>query len=159
VRPSRRARVGAEVAEDPSAIRGAALKLLARREHAARELERKLLGRGYEAAAVESVLRALDSEGLLSDHRFVESFVTQRIARGQGPVRILMELRELGIDEARVERALAEAGADWFDLARRVRQKRFGKFAARTIGERAKQARFLQYRGFTADQVRAALEE
>lgn len=159
MRPSRRARVGAEDAEDPAAIRCAALKLLARREHAARELERKLLGRGYEAAAVERVLHTLDSEGLLSERRFIESFVAQRITRGQGPVRILMELRELGIDEARVEQALAEVDADWFDLARRVHRKRFGKVVARGIGERAKQARFLQYRGFTADQVRAALEE
>jgi regulatory protein len=47
---------------------------------------------------------------------------------------------------------------DWLATARAVRRKRFGAEPPRDFRERAKQARFLQYRGFTADQVRAALE-
>ena len=53
--------------------------------------------------------------------------------------------------------ALADAGTDWPELARAVREKRFGAGAPADFRERARQARFLQYRGFTADQVRQAL--
>ena len=41
--------------------------------------------------------------------------------------------------------------------AREVRRRKFGASAPRNLGERAKQARFLQYRGFSTDQIRAAM--
>jgi regulatory protein len=44
-------------------------------------------------------------------------------------------------------------------LAREVRRRKFGATAPRSLGERAKQARFLQYRGFDAEQLRAAFRE
>jgi regulatory protein len=38
-----------------------------------------------------------------------------------------------------------------------VRRRKFGSSPPQSLAERAKQARFLQYRGFTSDQIRAAL--
>jgi SOS response regulatory protein OraA/RecX len=71
--------------------------LLARREHARTELGRKLSQRGFSESLVGEVLDALEAENLLSDRRFTESFVEQRMARGQGPLKIRHELRERGI--------------------------------------------------------------
>lgn len=79
-----------------------------------------------------------------------------RIARGQGPVRITQELRQRGIVETIARDAIAAAEVDWDTLAAQVlgRQFRAGASDAKT---RARQQRFLEYRGFTASQIRAAL--
>lgn len=48
---------------------------------------------------------------------------------------------------------LHEADIDWFSLAASARCKRFGEQIPGTIQDRAKQQRFLQYRGFTHEQI------
>lgn len=132
------------------------MDLLARREHSLFELERKLAQRGLPPELIEPALEQLVAEGLLSDRRFAESFVSARVRKGQGPVRIAGELARRGVDGALAEQALAEAGCDWAEQARQVRAKRFGRNPPGDFPERARQSRFLQYRGFTGDQIRAA---
>ncbi len=135
------------------------MNLLAHREHSRTELTRKLLGRGYDAALVDRTVQTLQDEGLLCDERFMESFVAARARRGQGPVRIRMELEQRGLDGARISAYFATLDTDWAEIAGAAREKRFGKARPTEYKERARQARFLQYRGFEADQVRAALRK
>jgi regulatory protein len=130
--------------------------LLARREHSTGELGRKLESRGYDAEVTSEVLAELGRKGLLSDERYVASFITHHAARGQGPMRIRSELRESGVAAELVERLLDEAEVDWLDVARSVRRKKFSGPLPASFAERAKQSRFLQYRGFSQDQIRAA---
>jgi regulatory protein len=130
---------------------------LARREHGRVELARKLTDRGHPPDVVAATLDRLAGERLLDDGRYAEAFVSSRIGRGQGPVRILAELRARGVADAVAEEAVAAAGVDWIRLAGEVRRRRFGGRASGDFRERAKQARFLQYRGFTAEQAMAAL--
>jgi len=134
-----------------------ALRLLVRREHSRAELQRKLRQRSIEPALIEPLLQRLEAEGLLSDTRYVESYIRQRRDRGYGPLRIAAELRQRGIDRANAERALRQIESDWFALALRVRQKRFNHLRADDFPNRAKAARYLQQRGFDSDQIRAAL--
>ncbi len=147
---------GSEAASDPSRIRSSAIGLLARREHSTGELGRKLESRGYDAEVTSEVLAELGRKGLLSDERYVASFITHHAARGQGPMRIRSELRESGVAAELVERLLDEAEVDWLDVARSVRRKKFSGPLPASFAERAKQSRFLQYRGFSQDQIRAA---
>lgn len=132
------------------------MDLLARREHSRLEVERKLRARRYTSELVADVLDELEREGLLSDRRFAEDFVRARIAKGQGPYRIRMELIERGV--AACEDAIRDAGCDWTRLAATTRSKRFGPEVPEDFQERAKQARFLEYRGFTSEQIHNALE-
>jgi regulatory protein len=134
-----------------------AVELLARREHSRLELERKLAARGFPEGVIALALDALEHSGVLAATRFTESFIRSRIAKGQGPVRIRAELAERGVGEQAAE-LMRGSDIDWLATARAVRRKRFGAEPPRDFRERAKQARFLQYRGFTTDQVRAALE-
>jgi regulatory protein len=138
-------------------VRTAALALLAGRDFARRELARRLSERGYPEPLVEQVIESLASERLIGDERFAGQFVTQRAARGQGPLRIRQELAQRGVPAETVEQALEQAGEDWTGRAREVRRKRFGAALPADFRERAKQARFLQYRGFSGEQARAAL--
>ncbi|HEX5421637.1 MAG TPA: regulatory protein RecX [Gammaproteobacteria bacterium] len=142
---------------DPAACEQAAVALLARREHSRLELERKLEARAFEAEAIAAALDRLESAELLSDRRFVRSFVESRASRGFGPVRIRAELAQRGIAADAAAESLRDAGQDWDELARRARLKRFGEDLPKEFKARARQAQFLQYRGFEASQVDAAL--
>ncbi len=134
------------------------MDLLARREHSRWELRRKLTAAGATGHLADEVLDGLEEEGLLSDQRFVESFVAARAEKGQGPVRIAQELDRLGVDEALIEDALDESEVDWYELAAAVRLKKFGKKIPADFPSRAKQMRFLEYRGFDSDQINAAMQ-
>lgn len=140
-------------------MRSTAMNLLARREHSTRQLRRKLHARGMEGAVVDDTLAALAQERLLSDERFVESLVRSRIAKGYGPLRIQAELREHGIGDEQIGNAMDVDAGFWRDRIIDVRRKRFGAAPPADVNERAKQMRFLQYRGFTSEQIRAAFKQ
>ncbi|MGH8128714.1 MAG: regulatory protein RecX [Gammaproteobacteria bacterium] len=148
-----------EDASDPARIRAVALRLLVRREHSVQEITSKLTSRGYQREAVTTVVAALAAENLLSDTRFVGEFVASRARRGSGPVKIRDELRSRGVDETLVETTLMERAGSWAANAANVRRKRFGVALPRDYAERARQARFLQSRGFTAEQVGRVLNK
>lgn len=133
------------------------MDLLARREHAPRELRTKLAARGFDASEVDATLAALEREGLLSANRYLEAVIASHARRGHGPVRIRAELERQGIDRAAIAAALAVAGVDFAGLAADVRRRRFGATPPAAAADRARQLRFLQYRGFSADDARRAL--
>jgi len=133
------------------------MDLLARREHSEQELARKLAARGYPADTVAATLAELVAERLLSNARFAEAFVHGRMQRGSGPCKIRAELQERGIPGALIEASLEVHADAWRELARQVREKRFGGSRPRDFRERARQMRFLQQRGFDAAQIDAAM--
>ena len=140
-----------------ASVEAAAVGLLARREHSRAELSRKLADRGVPGELMETVLDALAERGLQSDARYAEALFTSRIGRRHGPARIRRELQERGVSAAIAEAALEAAEVDWFELAREARRRRFGDTPPAEWNERVRQSRFLEYRGFTSDQVRFAL--
>lgn len=140
------------------AVELAAVRLLARREHSVEELGRKLKLKGHPAATVETVVARLRDKQLVSDDRYSSSMVRHRAQRGQGPIRIRAELRQQGITDEAIEMQLHTADLDWDAIAAATRQRKFGATPPRDLSERAKQTRFLQYRGFSSDQIRAALK-
>jgi regulatory protein len=142
---------------DERTVRTAALALLAGRDFACEELAKRLARRGYQPAIVESVVTGLVAERLLSESRFTAQFIRQHAGRGHGPVRIRMDLRERGVADTDIDEALATAGEDWMAVAREARRRRFGAAGPADFRERARQGRFLQYRGFSSEQIRAAL--
>ena len=140
----------------PKEIRKKAMDFLARREYGQVELVKKLADKGYKRSVVEDEVARLGDEGLQSDSRFAESFVQSRINQGKGPVRIRADLTQRGIREGVVESALEEAAIDWFELALAERIKKFGPEAPVEFKEKARQMRFLQYRGFEQDHIQSA---
>ena len=144
---------------EPSDIRDArqaALQLLARRDFGSAELATKLRDKGFHETIVADLVQALQRERLIDDARYAEHFVSYHAARGQGPIRIGREMRRLQVPAELIDRFLEE-GQDWLDRARQARRKKFGQVLPKDYAGKAKQARFLQYRGFTGAQVRAAL--
>jgi regulatory protein len=130
-----------------------ALNLLARREHSAKELRNKLVKAGFEINEIDTLISKLADADLQSDERFTENYLRYRSQRGFGFQRIKLELRERGVTDEIINNALKIAEIDWFTLATSVRCKRFGEQKPDTNQDRAKQQRFLQYRGFTHEQI------
>ena len=138
------------------AARVAALDALARRDYSAEDLRLKLLEKGYDASVVLPLLDALRGEKLLDDRRYLENFVAYHAARGQGPLRIRVDLRRHGLQGPLVEEYL-DAYPDWITLLKKARLKKFGGKPTKNYADRQRQARFLGYRGFTSAQIRMAL--
>jgi regulatory protein len=136
--------------------RARAVALLARREHSAKELRRKLAGKGLPADEAEAAVAAVAAAGYQSDARYAAMLVRSRVGQGYGPVRIEAELEVAGVAPEQIREALDAAGVDWRAHARAAHARRFGA-PPRTSAERAKQYRYLQGRGFSGEQIGGAL--
>jgi regulatory protein len=141
---------------DARAARVAALDALARRDYASEDLRLKLLEKGYDVSVVSPLLDALRDEKLLDDRRYLENFVAYRAARGQGPLRVRLDLRRHGLQGPLVEEHL-DAYPEWIAQLHKARLKKFGAGTPKNYADRQLQARFLSYRGFTGAQIRMAL--
>jgi len=141
---------------DPAAARSAAIALLTRRDFTTEDLRKRLQGKGFDPGVVAGMITELVEERVLDDARYAANHVSYGASRGHGPLRIAAELRSLDLPTALVDTAVSE-GPDWRALARDVRRRKFGSEPPSDWGEKARQARFLQYRGFSSDHIRSAL--
>ena len=146
-----------ETGDDQAALHECCIRLLARREHARRELEGKLAARGFARADIAAELDALEAEGLLSDARFAETFVRTRVEGGYGPLRIRAELQTRGVDGERIDRSLELVDDSWLEHCQAAWSRRFGS-APVDRREWSRQARFLSNRGFSAAHIRRVLD-
>ena len=135
-------------------IRECCLRLLARREHSARELLNKLEARGYSVALIKEIINELKSENWQSDKRFAESYIRNRIHSGYGPVRIDHELRQRGIEKEDYEHIATELAGSWAELIEQVYRRKYTDSRNLNSNEWAKRTRFLQQRGFTIETIR-----
>jgi regulatory protein len=141
----------------PPSLRARALKALARREHSRQELQAKLQPFAEDPDEIEPLLDDLEKRGWLSEARFVEQLTTVR-RRRFGAARILHELREKGVSETALSAAQSQLTQSEVAAARAVWKKKFGSLPT-TLEERARQARFLASRGFSAEVVHAVLKK
>ena len=146
------------MADGDAALVKKALLYLSQREHHRAELKSKLLrSKAHNETSVEAVLDRLEAEGVLSDMRYIESFITSRSTRLYGPMRIKMELLLKKLDPESVEQILAETTTDWQHNARICLRKKFPN-KAENSQELAKQRRFLWQRGYSEEMIRNALD-
>jgi regulatory protein len=99
------------------------------------------------------LLDDLSERGLLSDERMAETYVAERVRKGFGPVRIRHELHRRGLRDDLIEPHLKKPKQEWLESMAAVHDKRFGANRAADTKERARRARFLEYRGFPADLI------
>ncbi|PYF79299.1 MULTISPECIES: regulatory protein RecX [Marinomonas] len=142
--------------EQQTSIFDQALSLLSHREHSTKELATKLKTRGHEEEEITATIERLEEMNYLNDERFAEIFVRSRLSKPLGASRIQQELIQKGIRSELAKEAISNANADWFELARQLKERRFGKEFCTDYKERAKQSRYLQYRGFDFEQIKYA---
>ncbi len=133
--------------------------LLARREHSRLELFQKLLLRKFPTPLINEALDLLAKEGWQDDIRFAEVYSHMRAQRGYGPLRIHAELRERGVAEAVIAQVMDEKNQLWQERLQEVYQKKFRGKLPQNFAMRAKQMRFLQYRGFSSEQIMSIMTD
>ena len=129
------------------------MDLLARREHGRVELTRKLCQRGACPDMIDIALDRLTEEGLLSESRYLESYINYRAGSGYGPLRIREELGQRGLSRSDIEEALRESGFNWQEQLEDTWRRKFAGKLPEDAKERARQGRFLSYRGYTMDMI------
>lgn len=142
---------------DAAKARRLAIGWLARREHSRAEVIAKLVRKGCTDEVAARVASDLITEDYLSDERLAEAVARSRRRRGYGPMRIRKELEQKGVADETIGLWSDGASDIWQAEAERVRRRKFGERMPQNFEERAKQARFLQQRGFTYDQIQRAL--
>lgn len=140
-----------------ASLKKRALELLARREHTRRELARKLAVHAEDPASIEGVLDELEARGWLSESRVMEQLIHARRSRF-GARKIERDLRDRGVSEEAVAAAMPTVREGELEAARAVWRRKFGGRQPRTPAERARQARFLQGRGFGLDVIMIILK-
>lgn len=139
------------------ALRQRAIRLLARREHTRAELARKLAPHG-ESDEIIKVLDELQATRLQSDARFVENYIRAQSPR-LGKSRLRQHLHLKGVSNELIDAHLdPDSLVDELDRARAVWERKFTE-TAKDAKEWARQARFLQGRGFAQDIIRRLLKE
>ena len=138
-------------------LRQQAIRLLARREHTRIELARKLAAHGT-PEEIGAVLAELQASRLQSDDRAAESYVRNHAAR-LGASRLRQNLKTRGVAGELIDAQLASGSLpDELERARAVWNKKFAD-APGDAREWARQARFLQGRGFSTEIIRRLLKE
>ena len=143
----------------PSLMRAFAYRLLGRREYSVFELENRIQQKWPDVEGVDSMaeelLAALQEENLLSDERFVESFVRSRVNRYQGPLKIKAALRGKGVSDSLISMELEARSGEWTDLAAEwLERQHHGPI---DFDAKKKLYRRLANRGFTHSQAMDAI--
>lgn len=134
---------------------------IARRALTEHELADKLRARELSDAIVEITVQRCREIGLVDDEHYAKSFVRSRLRRGHGGHRIRNDLSRRGIDPKMIDAVLvSDTDKDQLvENAREALRKKFrdGDFSDAAV--RAKAQRFLLGRGFSYDQIGAAMRE
>ncbi len=132
------------------------MEYLGKREYSQHELAQKLKGFAEEGDDIAALLDDFKKRGWLSDARFTEQVVHARKAKF-GASKVAHELREKGVADELVTDAVAQLKENELDNAREVWRKKF-KAPPANREEWAKQARFLQSRGFGFETIKKILD-
>jgi regulatory protein len=142
-------------------LRNDALRLLGVRERSRRELEERLLRKGYPPERVRELLDDFIERGWIDDERFARLFVRERLRRRPRSFRLLdAELAARGVAPEIRRRVLEEARAQVSEQELLARLIRARWPLVSGLGEKGRQrlARWLEARGFASGRVREALE-
>ena len=139
-------------------IRQRALEYLGKREYSYAELGQKLktyLAEDEDFEVITAILEDFKTRGWLSDARFTEQIVHAR-SHKFGSAKIANELREKGVSSDLIESAIEQVKENELDNAKEIWRKKFKK-SPDSRDEWARQARFLQSRGFGFDIIKKVL--
>ncbi len=136
-------------------MRQRALEYLGKREYPYVELGQKLKAYAEESDDIGAILEDFKTRGWLSDKRFTDQLVHARQVKF-GSAKVANELRQKGVADDLVRDAVEKVKENELENALEIWRKKF-KTPASDRNEWAKQARFLQSRGFGFDVIKKVL--
>jgi regulatory protein len=143
--------------DSQSKIQRAVLDMLSRRDYTRLEITQKLKSKGHSQDTTEPVITELVQAGMINERRLAESYIHSRRCKGYGPHRISSELKARGITAEMIAELLEITDNSWFAEAHKIWLKHFKGKMPCDFKNRVKQIRFLQYRGFTLEQIESVI--
>lgn len=143
-------------------LRESAYRLLSYRSRSEKEIFDKLRQKGFSREKTEDLIAEFREKGLLSDRRFAEDWVDNRMRlkpRGRGL--LVMELIAKGVDKSMAERVVDEKldGTDETEMAFQLLENRRERFIREnSIDTKRKIYDYLRYRGFAMDAILRAAD-
>lgn len=138
-------------------LRSYAFAVLARKEYSKADLIEKLATWAQDRNEVLTLVEELSANHYQSDQRVAEMTVRSQVRKGKGPNRIKLALRAKHLDKELVREDIAEI--DWYEQAYQLKVKKYGTEVSKDPKMKAKQIRFLQYRGFEMDAIMKAISK
>lgn len=136
-------------------LRSYAFALLTRREYSKSELIEKLKFYAIDEQEVLDLVEEFAQANYQSDQRVAETTVSSQVRKGKGLYRVKQVLESKGLSPDLVQEDLKQI--NWLEQAYQLKIKKFGHDIAKDPKQKAKQIRFLQYRGFTMDIILKAI--
>lgn len=138
-------------------LRSYAFALLTRRDYSRAELSAKLNLYAADSAEVARLVEELAQQNYQSDHRVAAMTLSSQIRKGKGLQRVKQALKAKQLDTELIIEELQEV--DWLAQAYQLKVKKFGAEVSKDPKLKAKQVRFLQYRGFEMDVILKAIAQ
>ncbi|WP_174559035.1 regulatory protein RecX [Acinetobacter bouvetii] len=136
-------------------LRSYAFAVLTRKEYSKADLIEKLALYAMDRDEVVKLVDELARENYQSDQRVAEMMLASQKRKGKGPNRIKLALKSKKIDSSLIQDELKET--DWNEQAYQLKVKKFGLKVEKEPKLKAKQIRFLMYRGFEMDAIMKAI--
>ncbi len=138
-----------------SRLRSYAFAVLTRKEYSKAELIEKLALYAEDRDEVIELVEELATQLYQSDQRVAETVLSSQKRKGKGPARIKLALKNKKIDSSLIADEIQEI--DWLTEAYQLKVKKYGVEVTKDPKLKAKQIRFLQYRGFDLDTIFKAI--
>ena len=130
-----------------------AFDLLSRRAHSTKELRDKLYKREFSKRDIDTVIAECERLGFLNDELFANDYAAELGGQGKGNFKIKMKLRDKGLSEDNIEKALGKIADNEQENAENALSRKMRSLMnEKDINKRRQKAyRFLAYRGFSSD--------
>ena len=142
------------------AARERAVRYLTFKDRSEYEIFNKLVDAGFDRSVAQNAVNELKAIGYLDDTRFAMKYLSERIrTKALSKKTLGYELKNKGIDNEIIEKALSEFEIDDYEVALREGKRKFGKYDLKDKKIEQKVCRFLLHRGFSYEIVNKVLRE
>lgn len=142
---------------EPKKLYNRALYWLSKRDYSVADFSKKLDKVCIDNEMKQALLNQLIENDWLSEKRYIAAFTRSKVAMGLGAFRIINDLKQHGVSASDAESHLATLDVDWFEQALMTYNKKYGDKPIVDYKEKTKRFRYMQYRGFTIDQINYAI--
>lgn len=138
-----------------------ALALVAKRSYSAKNLEAKLLGKGYEPENAKKAVKRLQELNYIDDLKYAKMLARHLSARAKGEYAIKAELEKAGISKDIIKETMetVKGESEPYEQIIKIMKSKFKKFDTKDKNEARRIAAFFLRRGFTSENVAKAFRK
>lgn len=132
--------------KDKKKLKDYAIWLLARQGYSESDLRKKLVKYAENNDDIDFVIAEMLDYGYLNDLLYAKSLLRSELSKGRGKNRVSQSFNGKGVD---IDAVMNEVSSiNWLELAYKAKVKKFGDIIEKEPKKKAKQIRYLQYRGY-----------